>query len=914
MPVSILATKLYIPHPPPNAVLRPRLAKRLLEGIQRPNTWALVSGPAGFGKTSLLSEFIEQYPQSVAWLALDGADNDPIRFWTHLIAACQTQATGVGETALGLFRSPQPVPEDAVPTILINDLAGRQKNLVLILDDYHTVQNPAIHSAVAFLLEHLPEQFHIIFSTRLDPPWPMARFRSRGQLIEIRAADLRFSTQEAADFLRRTMGLELSIEQAAALESRTEGWIAGLQLAALSMRGQADIPGFIKAFTGSHAYIAEYLAEEVLQQQPPEMQNFLLRTSILERLNAGLCETVSGGQGGQAALAALQRANLFIVSLDDEGRWFRYHSLFADLLQVHLGQSQTPDAIRGMHLRAAGWYEKNGFEIEAVRHALAGGDFELAAGLVEQYTYPLVTRGELTTLIGWINVLPAEVNSRPRFLLAKAWALLFAGNAGQMEVLLQQIESQFGPGSTAPDAAEMQGSAAAIRAFFSLMSGEHERALQLAGQAEKLLPALGSKAGEASPFLYVAHSVLPYTLGIAYRAQGLYDQAAQAFGQEIKMFPADQDILGWTIATIEVAVLRRMQGRLHESEDICHMALQRIADLGVDPSGSLARVDAALSEVLREHNELSEAGQRVSGALERMRTWNMPTDRLAALLCLGRLQVCQGDFAAAQESVRQAKEIRASQPVFMDLSRSLDLLEIRLALAKRDIASAADLMGSLQPGTEQVVFLRDQGLVLLARLQLAQGHPDEALAILEPLSAQAEAGGRYQAWLEASIQQALALETRGERRAALKALKQALAFAKTEGFLRVFLDEGKPMQKLLAALSRTVAGSERDDITRLLEAFPVGQKPGAGPLVASKADPLVEPLTARELEVLQLIATGDSNQTIAEKLVITVSAVKKHTGNIFGKLNVNSRTQAVARARSIELLAKTGDSSEKTGG
>jgi LuxR family maltose regulon positive regulatory protein len=264
--------------------------------------------------------------------------------------------------------------------------------------------------------------------------------------------------------------------------------------------------------------------------------------------------------------------------------------------------------------------------------------------------------------------------------------------------------------------------------------------------------------------------------------------------------------------------------------------------------------------------------------------------------------------------VRQAKEIRASQPVFMDLSRSLDLLEIRLALAKRDIASAADLMGSLQPGTEQVVFLRDQGLVLLARLQLAQGHPDEALAILEPLSAQAEAGGRYQAWLEASIQQALALETRGERRAALKALKQALAFAKTEGFVRVFLDEGKPMQKLLAALSRTVAGSERDDITRLLEAFPVGQKPGAGTLVASKADALVEPLTARELEVLQLIATGDSNRTIAEKLVITVSAVKKHTGNIFGKLNVNSRTQAVARARSIELLAKTGDSSEKTGG
>lgn len=902
MPVSILATKLYIPHPQPNAVLRPQLTARLLEGINRPNTWGLVSGPAGFGKTTLVSEFIKQYRQPVAWLALDDADNDPIRFWTYFIAACQALEAGIGAAALGLFHSPLPVPEDAIPTILINDLAGRPDRLVLILDDYHVIQNPAIHSGIAFLLDHLPEPFHIIFSTRIDPPWPMARFRSRGQLIEIRAADLRFSEQEATDFLSRTMGLALAPQDIAALEARTEGWIAGLQLAALSMRAQADIPGFITAFTGSHAYVAEYLAEEVLQQQTQEMQAFLLRTSILERLNAGLCETVSGCQDGRAALASLVRANLFILPLDDEGHWFRYHSLFADLLKAHLGQSLSPDSIQDLHSRAAGWYEKNEFGIEAVNHALSARDFELAARLVEQNSYPLVTHGELTTLIGWINALPAGVNSRPRFLLAKAWALLFAGNAEQMEVLLGQIESQIKTDNSSPAAAELQGSAAAIRAFFTLMSGEHARALQLAEQAEKLLPALGSKTDESNPFLYAAHSVLPYALGMAYRGQGKYEQAAQAFGQEVKMFTAPADILGWTIATLEVAVIRRMQGRLHESEEICRKALQRIAGQRVNPSGSLARVDASLSEVLREHNELDEAGRLVTGALERMRTWNMPTDRLATLLCLGRLQVCQGDFPAAHATVHQAQEIRSSQPVFQDLSRALELLEIRLALAERNIPTAALMLDRLQPAAEPVVFLREQGLTQLARLRLAEGRPDEAFSILEPLAREAEAGGRYQAWLEALVQQVLALEAKAERGAALDELRRAIEFAKTEGFVRVFVDEGDQMQKLLTALSRVATGSASDYCKNLLEAFHTDQKPQIVTAVSLKTDVLIEPLTSREMEVLRLIAAGDSNQSIAHKLVITVSAVKKHSGNIFGKLNVNSRTQAVARARLLGLL------------
>jgi LuxR family maltose regulon positive regulatory protein len=391
----------------------------------------------------------------VAWLSLDGADNDPIRFWTYLIAACQTVRAGVGEAALALFRMPQQMPEDAVPTILINDMAEQAHKLVLILDDYHIIQNQAIHSAVSFLVEHIPDNLHIIFSTRVDPPWPLARYRSRGQLVEIRAADLRFTDEEAANFLNQTMGLNLTAREIGSLEARTEGWVAGLQLAALSMRGRKDIPGFIKAFTGSHAYVADYLVEEVLQHLPKEMQTFLMRTSILERLSADLCETVTGSQDGQAALAALQRENLFVLPLDDEGRWFRYHHLFADLLQARLRQSLPADGISSLHSRASQWYGQNGFVIEAVNHALAAQDFEAAADLIQQNASDITIRGELSTLLQWIAALPVDVSRRhPQIIISKAWSLTLAGAQSQVESLLREIEAQIEFSDETPEVRE----------------------------------------------------------------------------------------------------------------------------------------------------------------------------------------------------------------------------------------------------------------------------------------------------------------------------------------------------------------------------------------------------------------------------------------------------------------------------
>ncbi len=869
----------------------------------------LLSGPAGFGKTTLLSEAVVGFQPPVAWVSLDEADNDPARFWTYLIAAWQAATPGVGEAVLALFRSPQPLPAETIPTILINDLAGLDRGLVLVVDDYHVIQNNTIHEACSFLVEHLPANLSVVLSTRVDPPWPLARFRARNKLTELRTADLRFTTGETAAFLTRAMGLNLSPDEVAALEARTEGWIAGLQLAAIAMQSpismheRDDPASFVKDFAGSHVFVAEYLVEEVLRRQSESVQAFLLQTSILERLNAGLCEAVTGCKDGQAMLTGLQRANLFVLPLDDEGRWYRYHHLFADLLQARLRQAVPPEAVRDLHSRAAAWYEANDFAVEAVNHALAGKDFETAARLVEQNTYSLTTRGELATLLGWIAALPAEVSCRPNFLMAKAWALLFAGAADQIEMLVQQIETQAALDPQAPEAATLLGTVAAIRAFFALMVGDHGRALELARRAESLLPPAGSEPSGLRPYLLAARSVLPYTLGMGYRGQGLYEKAAEAFEQEVQASTAPSDILIWTIATVEVAVVRRLQGRLRESAEVSRRALRRIAEQGAHAFGSLAKVEATLAEILREQNGLAEAWQRTTGAIDRMRAWNMPTDRLAAYLTLGRIQLSQRDLPGARETVRVAKELRAAHPVFLDLSRTLDMLEIRVALAAKDIGTAAGLMEVLQPGTSQIVFLRDQELVLLAQLRIAQDRPGDAIAITSPLASEAELAGRLYTWLTAQLQQALALDAQSNRKAALAALRKVLPWAEAEGFVGVFMDEGKEMQELLSAIASDASVKQQVYLAALLEAFPAGAKPDAAPHpAANMAEALIEQLTARELEVLQLIASGASNQTIADRLTITVSAVKKHTGNIFGKLGVKSRTQAVARARQLKLL------------
>jgi LuxR family transcriptional regulator, maltose regulon positive regulatory protein len=872
-----------------------------MDGMDLPGSFVLLSGPAGFGKTTLLSEWIAQLRQPVGWVSLDEGDNDPTRFWLYLITALQSVENGIAAAALESLRTPQPLPADTIPTILINDLAALDRDLVLVLDDFHTIQHESILRDFAFLLEHLPGNLHLLVSTRVDPPWPLARFRARNQLVEVRAQDLRFTGEEAAVFLSRMMGMTLPNEAVAALETRTEGWAAGLQLAALSMQGRSDISSFIKSFSGSHVYVAEYLVEEVLQRQPEEVQAFLLKTSILKRMSASLCESVTGLPDGQYRLAALHRANLFVIPLDDEGQWFRYHQLFADLLRVHLQATFSEYEIANLHKVSAGWFEQHRLILEAVNHALAAKDFESAARLIGENAAQIVTRGELSTLMRWIEALPADlIWHHPQIFISKIWALTLSGAVRQIEPLLQQAEDRFDIHSKTSVASELAGFTAAIRAFLAMMAGDDQRALELAERAEQLLP-------EGSVHV---RWLLPYTTGAAYRGQGQYEKAAEAFARQAAMGDEHDHLVVWGTGVTALALVRRAQGRLKETIQICTQARHRLEVLGAAGFGSLAKLEVPLVEVLCQQNQLDEARQRLAGVMDRMRSWPMPTDRLHAQLALIEIQQAQGDLESAFETLRAAKDLTASHAVLMNLARSVDLWEIRLALKTGDTITADRLLEQLQPAASGWVELRDQKQLLLSRLRLAQGKPDDARRITSQLASEAKAGERTATLIEALTLQACALHAQGEVETALVVLTKALALAEPEGYVRVFVDEGDVMEQLLAAVASQLAKDSDNEafpskayVAELLAAFPGRPLSPLAPVPPDQATGLVEPLTPRELEVLELIAAGDSNRTIAEKLVITVSAVKKHTGNIYGKLDVNSRTQAVARARQLGLLA-----------
>lgn len=901
MSPSLLSTKLFAPPTRANYIERPRLTEELLSSLHQQGNFALLSGPAGFGKTTLLSDFVRRLQKPVAWVSLDEGDNDFTRFWTYVISACQFVVRNVGKTALELISTPQPLPDDAVPTILINDFVSSDGSVVLVLDDYHEIQTSSIHASLEYLIEHLPDNLYIVISTRIDPPWPLARYRARNQLTEIRVQDLRFTLEETANFLNRTMGLKLSTEDVAALEKRTEGWIAGLQLAALSMQGRDDISAFVKAFTGSNVYVAEYLVEEVLKRQPEDIQTFLLRTSILERLNARLCEAVSELQEGQAILTALHRANIFIISLDDEGRWFRYHRLFADLLQARLRQSVSSNDFAALHKRAAAWYQENNFEVDAVNHALAAQDLDGAARLVAQYAFLIMTRGELTTLLRWVESLPAElVANYPKIIVAKAWTLALAGAIRQVEPLLQQVESWIKEDDRSLEALELLGNIAAIRAFFAMMMTDYPRALELAERADTILP-------ESSVH---ARWLLPYTLGAAHRGQGQYNQALDAFARQARMGEEYDNLIVWATGVTEVAIVQRQQGRLHAAGETCRQALQRMAERGAARFGSLAKIEVPLVEVLREQNHLEEAYRRATDVIARMQAWPMPTDRIFALLALNHVQQAQGNLANAYETLQIARELKATHPVLLNLARSVDLCEIELSLASGNVGVASRLIDELQPGSSRTVSLRERELSLLARVRLAQGSPDEAEKILSPLASEAETDGHKGALIETLVLQACVMQAKGDREAALTILNKALTLAEPESYVRVFVDEGQVMQNLLVALARQLASTTdqvsltiKTYITSLLEAFQENRPTEPATVTSEIESTLIEPLTPRELEVLELIASGDSNQAIADKLVITLSAVKKHAGNIFGKLNVSNRTQAVARARQLGLLS-----------
>jgi LuxR family maltose regulon positive regulatory protein len=842
---------------------------------------ALVCAPAGFGKTTLVSDWLAGCGRPAAWLSLDEGDSDPTRFLAYLVAALQTIAPNIGEGVLGTLRSPQPPPTESILTALLNEIDTVPDDFVLVLDDYHAIDARAVDDAFAFLLEHLPPRMHLVIATREDPQLPLARLRARGQLAELRAADLRFAPFEAAEFLNRVMDLNLSEEDIAALEIRTEGWIAGLQLAAISMRGHEDAAGFIESFTGSHHFVLDYLVEEVLQQQPESVQAFLLRTSILDRLCGPLCDAVllEPLGSGQEALEHIDRANLFLVPLDNERRWYRYHHLFAELLRQRLlqGAASSTGDVDDLHRRASQWYEENGLEIDAFRHAAAANDVERAERLIEGAGVPLYFRGTVAPVLRWLESLPERVlDSTPSLWVMYASVLLLVDHTA-VEQKLQAAEGALH--GTEPDdqTRDLVGRIASMRATLAVI--EHD-AETIIAQSRRALE-------------YLHRDNLPlrtattWTLGHAHQLQGNRAAASRAYDEVISTGKSSGDSVYTIAATINLGQLQEADNRLPLAARTYGHVL-RLA--GNPPQPIACEACLGLARIAYQWNDLDAAERHGQQFVQLTRHMGSVDSFASYDVFLARLKLARGDVAGAVAILAKAEEF-VREHGFGFRMPDVAAARVLALLRQGNLAAAAHLAG-----THELPMGR-------ARVHLAQGDTSAALATLVPRRRQAEAKGWEDERLEAMVLQAVALQTHGDDDEAAQLLGEALALAEPGGFVRIFVDEGTPMARLL---SEAAAHGIMPDYTgRLLAAFEAEEQKGEdGSYLppAPPAQPRAEPLSRRELEVLRLIAQGLSNREIGERLFLAVDTVKGHNRRIFGKLMVQRRTEAVAKARSLGIL------------
>jgi ATP/maltotriose-dependent transcriptional regulator MalT len=895
----LLATKIGIPRIRAELLPRPHLIRRLEQATAR--ELILVSTPAGFGKTTLLASWAKDATRPVAWLSLDGGDNDPARFWRYTVAAIDRIYNGIGEQALSLLNAPaQPTPR-AVVTVLVNELAAHPNELVLVLDDYHQIESPAVHESLAFLLEHLPPGMHVVTSSRSDPPIPLARLRARGQLAELRAADLRFTLEEAAALLRGVWELDLSEEGIAALEERTEGWVTGLQLAALSLRGASDPTQFIQGYTGSQRYVLDYLTEEVLQGQPKNVQAFLLQTSILERLNAELCEAVLGVEkiACQQMLKYLEQANLFLVPLDEQRHWYRYHHLFADLLLTRL-QSADPGRVPELHRKAAAWYEEHELVSEALRHAQAAGEAVWAARLVEQHVEEVLRRGEGETLRGWLAALPKEVvRARPRLALAQALAAFNAGHLREAEPLLDDAEMAF---ATVPNdpyepsvgkemsmLANVPASIALLRASLAALRGDAEPTTELVRQAQAHLA-----DDERGPLISVR-----WNLAQADWMRGRLADAERAFAGIVSVGrETGEPHLTLTAGSV-LGRIQQAQGRLEAALRTYQECLEFATQTGPSVVLSAAVAHVGMAEVFYERDQLEQALRHANEGISLGRQLTSTQALASGLATLAWIRQARGDPAGAREAMDEAHQVIPSLEI-VSLHNPVPAEQARLSLAQGNVKETARWVAKRGLDEEdEPNYAGELEYLVLARYLLSRNEPDRALTLLEHLGALAEAQARLGSLIEIQVLQALGFQAAGKPDQAMKVLAQSLMQAEPEGYIRTFVDESRPMAGLLhRALSRGVTA---DYATRLLEAFPSIDQ-GMQPFPPAIAFPFNEPLSERELEVLRLLARGASNREIAEELSIALTTARKHVSNILGKLGVNNRTQAVSRGRDLGLL------------
>lgn len=891
MSSSLLVTKLRVPQLRSEHVLRPQLVTHLQQGLT--NKLILISAPAGYGKTTLASEWLATCDQACAWVSLDDGDNDPPRFWAYLLAALQSALAAVGRQLPDDLRQPHPQVSEALITDLINGLDELQQPLILVLDDYHLIETQFIHDELSFLLDHAPAHFQLVIVTRADPPLPLARLRARSQLLEIRQADLSFTTAEAATFLNHTMGLRISAEDIARITARTEGWIAGLQMAALSMQNAEDVSNFVEAFTGSHHYIFDYLLEEVLERQSPELRRFLLYTSILDQLTAPLCDAllnedvdVSTTHSSDAILEQLDHANLFIIPLDNERRRYRYHALFAELLRNYLGQKHA-EQLPALHTRASTWFEEQGSIAEAIHHALLAGNWEQVVALISANIFALLEQNELNAVAKLLERIAADKSlARPWLWIGRAWLAAYTGQVRDVEAMLEKAEAEIGHALSGPVQQSLRGHCAAIRAFTAWVEGRRDIARQAAREALTGLPATDLTIRCQSA------TVLGLSLNdMEERSQAYAEALEYARGCRVS------HVVLFAYGCHAYALV--LQGRLRAAQAACEDAIQLARSSSThQPLPTLCHVYSTLSGIFWEWNDLKSSLQYAREAVALARRWEQADALHFAYTNLGNALFASGDTAEAFDVLQEAwqiarrtsswfEEITLAQEIEWHLAQAnLEVVFQRLQLNPASLDETPEIHYSLLPSLSfiQLFLARQQYALALKRIQPVLDDLEQHKVVY------------YQ--VRVLVWQAQAYHRLGQAVQALTAFKKALLLAAPEGYLRTFLMAGDDLAPMLH--QARAAGIAAKYVDTLLSA--VGQEGMTKPIKAGTASPWIEPLSTREVEVLRLLAQGCTDKKIAEALVIAPETVHKHLKNIYGKLEVHNRTEAVARARASGLL------------
>lgn len=877
MTQPLLATKFHRPPPRARGVVRARLLEQLTAGLHKPSRLTLISAPAGYGKTTLAAEWLRSLRGNsrLAWLSLDEDDNDPARFIGYWLGAFQQVDKGIGKDIWSLLDTPHLPPINGLLDELLNDLATIETPIVLVLDDYHVITNLQIHEALEYFINHQPEQVHLVITTREDPPLPLARLRARGQLTEIRARDLRFTPEEARRFLDLSLNLSLTEEALHTLDERTEGWAAGLQLAALALQHQADPATFIETFRGSHRYVLDYLAEEVIRQQGENVQAFLTQTSVLERFNAEACAALTGRADSQAVIEYLGQANLFIIPLDDERCWYRYHHLFSDFLRSLLSR---PEQTR-LYQMASAWHESNDLIEEAVRYALASGDSDFAADVIERTLKKNETwsGGNLMQLSSWLDALPQPAfHSRPWLSLNAVLILYLSGRFEQAETLLAQTEHHLKSQLETSEVQEMLALVALYRGSIAAVHGDFQRAIEQTSFAQ----------GRLLPENHLARARAFFNLGLANEIADQTGQAADNYLQSSKEAKS-AGVLFLTIhALCAAAQVQIKQGRLHQAAQTCQTAIELAEGARLIPLGLAWTI---LGGIALEQNDLASSEKYLQDGIALSRMGGLMDDVVLGVASLARLRVSQDDHPRALDAIREASSLLQAYGV-QRMERLANAILARMQLTMGQKGAAVQWAAAYQ--SIRVTSTSEFEELILARVLLSTGDVEILPAILQPILDKANAAGRMQTSMEAMLLLGLFHQAQQDTPSALNWLEKSLRLAAPEGYTRIFLDEGEALLELLPK----VRPAAPEFVDKLLSMSRSVCESHLTPL-----EQLPDPLSEQEIRVLILIVAGKSNREIAEDLVISVGTAKWHVHNVLQKLGVRDRPQAIARARELGI-------------